>query len=241
MESFSDYRDPHEYKIVEFIGNDIKATMREDQFQRDAPPSAEPQPWSSVPLVYTIEKRAGSLTTALRVKRLFDEEAFVIMLGASSDLDIGVTVTDTIAFEPGCTLSNIQSSFHPQPLGTFVELEYHSIRVSAQELVRVEYGQKIYVDIEIKAFPKSPTATAILKGLIDSVVPGQGRGAARTDFIDMVKRRLLAYEKNNDATQHCSVCKRQLTHQPHGGGRVHVVAESNPQPNLVPSKFEQSS
>jgi hypothetical protein len=176
MESFSDYRDPHEYKIVEFIGNDIKATMREDQFQRDAPPSAEPQPWSSVPLVYTIEKRAGSLTTALRVKRLFDEEAFVIMLGASSDLDIGVTVTDTIAFEPGCTLSNIQSSFHPQPLGTFVELEYHSVRASAQELVRVEYGQKIYViDIEIKAFPKSPTATAILKELIDSVVPGQGK------------------------------------------------------------------
>jgi hypothetical protein len=57
----------------------------------------------------------------------------------------------------------------------------------------------------------------------------------------MVKRRFLAYEKNNDATQHCSAWKRQLTHQTHGGRRVPVVAESNPHPNFVPSKFEQSS
>ena len=113
VQSFSEYADPHEYKIVEFIGEVIKATMSEDQFLRDNPPVAEPQPWSSVPLVYTIEKKASSLTMAVRVKRISDEEAFIIMLGTSSDLDVGVTVTDALAFEPGCTLSKTQDSFHP--------------------------------------------------------------------------------------------------------------------------------
>lgn len=52
---------------------------------------------------------------------------------------------------------------------------------------------------------------------------------------------LFCYEGNKDTDHHCSVCKRKLTHQPNGTGMVSVVAETNPQPELVPSKYEQSS
>ncbi len=185
----SQYENHDHYRIVKFTQRNIRAAST---VERDAPPTSEPQPWSSVPLVYTIEKQAGSLSMVLQVKRLFDEEAFVIMLGARSDLDVGVTITDNITLEQGVLFAEMQRVFNPQPLGKVVELRVHKVRVSAQQLVRPNNNQKIYlIDIEIEAFPKLPSATEIIEGAIDSIVPGQGRSIARTDFRDKVKRRLL--------------------------------------------------
>ena len=50
---------------------------------------------------------------------------------------------------------------------------------------------------------------------------------------------LFCYETDKDTNHDCSVCQRQLTHQPHGG-RVTVVAEAKQEALLQPSAFEQA-
>jgi hypothetical protein len=49
---------------------------------------------------------------------------------------------------------------------------------------------------------------------------------------------LCCYEGKKDVDQHCSICRKKLTHQP-SGGMVQVVADPNPPPPLVASRFEQ--
>lgn len=50
---------------------------------------------------------------------------------------------------------------------------------------------------------------------------------------------LLCYRPDEHTNHHCSLCGRQLTHQPHGG-QVTVVATPRREPVVVPSQFEQS-
>lgn len=142
-------------------------------------------------MLYSINKAAGTLTTVLLVKRMNDEQSFVIMLGAISDFDVGVGISEsTTSPLSRSDFSDMQKTFRPQPLGRYVELQYHRVRVTADE--RVRENQKIYyINIEIEAFPMSPTTTEILEGAIDSLVPGQGRNAARKNVRDKVKRRFL--------------------------------------------------
>jgi hypothetical protein len=50
---------------------------------------------------------------------------------------------------------------------------------------------------------------------------------------------LFCYEGNKDVNHHCTVCKQQLTHQPHNSV-VQVVARAQRPQNLVASQFEQA-
>ena len=174
----SDYKELAEYKIVAF-------RRAEGMSRTKAAPTAQPERWSLVPLVYQIDKNAGSLTTALLIKRSSDQEAFVLMLGASSEFAIGVAVCEADALGP---LTSMQKAFFPRQPGEYVNLEYHSVRVSVEERVRAD--QKVYfVDLEINALPKPPTAADMLQGAVD-VFAGPNKGAANADFRDKAKRFL---------------------------------------------------
>ena len=174
----SDYKELAEYKIVGF-------RCADGMIQATGAPKAQPQTWSLVPLVYQIDKTASSLSTALLIKRTSDQEAFVMMLGASSEFEVGIAVCEADALGP---LTSMQKDFYPRPPGEFVDLEYHSVRVSVEEHVRAD--QKIYfVDLEINAFPKPPTAAEMLQGAVD-MFAGQDKGTAKADFRNKVKRLL---------------------------------------------------
>lgn len=149
-------------------------------------PRAEPQPWSSVPLVYRINKEAGALVTAIHVRRLSDEESFVLMLGSSSKLTIGFDVSEADSLG---TLEQMQDEFSPQPAGTLLELEYHSVRVNVEERVRL--GQKIYfVDLNIQAYPKPSTITEVFQDTVDLFAQPMGpeKTANKAAIRDKVKR-----------------------------------------------------
>ncbi|KAK3047991.1 hypothetical protein LTR09_010666 [Extremus antarcticus] len=52
---------------------------------------------------------------------------------------------------------------------------------------------------------------------------------------------LFCYESNKHLDHICSVCKRQLTHRPHGSTQTIDVAIARAQPDKVPSQWQQSS
>nr|POF03954.1 vegetative incompatibility protein het-e-1 [Quercus suber] len=148
-------------------------------------PTAQLQPWSLVPMVYRIDKSADALTTAFLIERTSDHEAFLLMLGTSSNFGVGVGVYEADVFGPVASLQNL---FVPQRPGLHIDLEYHRVRITIEEHVRVD--QKIYfVDIEINGLPKPPTAAELLQGAAD-VLASPRNSAVKVGFRDKVKRLL---------------------------------------------------
>lgn len=174
----SEYSQLAEYHIVQ-------SRCGEGMSQPKAAPIPEPKRWASVPLVYQINKVAGSLTTALLIKRSYDGEAFVLLLGTSLDSSIGITICEAEAFG---SLAGMQMVYFPEQPGELTSLEYHDVRVSAEEIVRAD--QKIcFIDIEINAFPTPPTAAEVIQEVV-TAVDQKGR-AAKAQFRSNVKRLLL--------------------------------------------------
>lgn len=186
----SQYQELANYKIV---SSSATRGQLPGVVTRSNPPIAEGRPWSDVPMVYNISKTAGALSVALLVRRSFDNECFIILLGATSDSDYNVGVAAIDAFDVSLRtvqFSDLEESFQPRSFGEYFELQHHRVRVGKEELIRD--NQKIYlIDIEVKAYPKPPKAIEILEGAVDSLVPGQGRSAARNDFRDKMRRKLL--------------------------------------------------
>lgn len=123
------------------------------------------EPWSDVPLVYQIDKTEGALTAGILVRRVFDQESFILMLGSSSEFDVGFGVCEGISIE---SIGELQREFNPRTAGTPMELEYHTVRISVEE--RVQSDQKIYlVDVEIEAIPKQHTIVEMLQDTVDII------------------------------------------------------------------------
>lgn len=185
----SDFKDIENYRIVQSITKPADSIAR--QGQREAPPHYLVR-WSVVSLLYPIEKTAGSLSTALLIKRSYDREAFVVMLGASSDLEVGFAVHDACEFGAFETLgyTYLQSVFKPQHQGDSVQLRYHHVRICFEECIRD--NKKIYfVDIDIKGLPKLPPATEALEEGTESALDSS-RGTSKSEFRDKMKRRFLS-------------------------------------------------
>ena len=174
----SDYNELAEYKIVEGRRAEVTSCA-------EVAPTAQPEPWSSVPLVYQMKRNAGALTAALLIRRSADHEAFILMLGAGSEFAIGVDICKADAVGP---LAKMEKMFFPRQPGAYMDLAHHSVRVSVEEHVRAD--QKIYfVDLEIKGLPKLTTAAEVLQGAVD-IFAGPNKGTAKADFRDKVKRFL---------------------------------------------------
>ena len=145
--------------------------------------------------MFKINKTAGSLTTALLIQRALDGECFTLLLGASSnsDYDVGAAISGTQPLEMplgDAAFEQFNHLFKPRPFGQYSELQHHRVRVCKEEIIRD--NNKIYLlDIEVKAYPKTPKAIELLEGAVDSLVPGQGRNTARKDFRDKMRRTLL--------------------------------------------------
>jgi hypothetical protein len=162
-------------------------------------PSARPQTWSNVHLVYQIIKSAGALSVALVLRRAADNESVVLMLGADSDFTVGFDVIGADSVRRHDT-GLLQKCFAPRPAGQFMELEHHKIRVTVEEHVRA--NQKIYfLDIEIRAIPTAPTAGELLDDAFDALVSsGPEKHAANVALHEKVKR--FTWRKKSEDGRH---------------------------------------
>lgn len=167
------------YEIIEQRSIDRGSTAR---FSTSIP-NPPPQDWSSVPLVYNIEKRPRALAVALLIRQTYDGEGFVLMLGAYSDFSVGFCVGDIGATESLPAFKRLQDSFVPQPARVHMEVGLHTVRVSVEERVEesIRTHDKIYlVDIEIQARPKLPTIIRAIDDAIDAVANKDRRAVKAT-------------------------------------------------------------
>lgn len=123
------------------------------------------QPWSTVPLVYKINKTPGALTAAILVSRTFDGESFVLMLGSTSEFEVGFDVWEGDQLG---SLKQMEDDFSPRPPGEEVPLGFHKVRVKVQEDVRP--GRKIYlVDLEVEPVGRPTRITEVLHDAVDRI------------------------------------------------------------------------
>lgn len=177
LKPLDDHNEHVDYQVV-----DCKAKT---EVSARSAPTVPLEPWSLVPLVYQIDKTSSGVTVALTVKRLSDQEEFVIILGSCSETTVGVAILEEYEYE---SLQSAAQTPSLGPPGAFRHLTYHSVRVSTEERVRAVH--KIYfIDIEISARPKTPTATEVMLGAVD-MIAGPHRRTAKADFRDKVKRFL---------------------------------------------------
>lgn len=157
-------------------------------YSRPIPP---PQDWSSVPLVYRIQKSPRVMAAALLIRRTFDDEGFVLMMGAHSDFSVGFSVSEIGDRTSLLSYLTLQDNFVPQPAGTDMVLELHTVRVSVEERLEesMHTHDKIYlVDIEIQARPKPPTFAQTIDDAFDAF--SGNRRAVKATVVDRVKRIL---------------------------------------------------
>jgi len=113
-----------------------------------------------------------------------DGEAFVLMLGSSSEFEVGFDVCEADRFG---AFEQMRRDFSPRPVNTMMELELHNVRISVEERVRA--GQKIYfVDIQIGALPKPPTITEVFHEAVDAILMSPDKRTNKAVFLDKVKR-----------------------------------------------------
>lgn len=149
--------------------------------------AVQPRQWClpKVPRVYTIKKQAGALAAAIRVLRLHDNEAFILMLGSSSEFEVGFDVDEEAL--PSKTFQNLRLGFNPRPAGTVMKLKYHTVQVTVQEHVRG--GNKFYsIDVDIQAFPKPSTFTEVIQDVVEYVA--QPTGPEKTENRAAIKDEL---------------------------------------------------
>lgn len=143
-----------EYRLEEVLHVGEKTTVRQPQ----------PQPWSRVPLLYKMNKQAHSLAAAIVVRRLYDGESFVLMLGTSSEFDVGFDVCEI----PDDDNRNVECLFNPQPAGRTMRLLHHTLRVKVEE--RVFEGMKLYfLDLELQALAIESTLARIFQDAFGSL------------------------------------------------------------------------
>ncbi|KAK3047990.1 hypothetical protein LTR09_010665 [Extremus antarcticus] len=154
---YEELRNSGEYKLVSSVRAAGKSSDTEHV------PAAQKQPWSDVPLVYSIYKKAGALTVAILVKRSNDGESFVLMLGSITDFDVGFHILHADSLG---TFAQMQQIFSPQPAYRNVELDFHMVCVNVEQ--RTSAGQKLYfVDLEIEAFPQPTTVAEVLQDAME--------------------------------------------------------------------------
>lgn len=149
-------------------------------------PNPPPQDWSNVPLVYRIKKSPRVLAVALLIRRMFDGEGFILMLGAHSDFSVGFCVYEIGIAESLPSFKKLQENFVPQPAGTHMALDLHTVRITVEERVEeiMHANDKIYlIGIEIQAKPQPPSIIQT----IEDAVKGDRR-AVKSSVRDRVKR-----------------------------------------------------
>ncbi|GAB1744079.1 hypothetical protein NU219Hw_g1112t2 [Hortaea werneckii] len=150
----SEYPALAEYRLEEVLYVGEKTAVRQPQ----------PQPWSRVPLLFKMNKQAHSLAAAIVVRRLYDGESFVLMLGTSSEFEVGFGVCEV----PDDDGKNVECLFNPQPAGSTLRLLHHTLRVKVEE--RVSAGMKLYfLDLELQALAIESTLAKIFQDAIESL------------------------------------------------------------------------
>ncbi|RMY97404.1 hypothetical protein D0862_08084 [Hortaea werneckii] len=150
----SEYPALAEYRLEEVLYMGEKTTVRQPQ----------PQPWSRVPLLFKMNKQAHSLAAVIIVRRLYDGENFVLMLGTSSEFEVGFGVCEV----PDDDGKNVECLFNPQPAGSTMRLLHHTLRVKVEE--RVSAGMKLYfLDLELQALAIESTLAKIFQDAIESL------------------------------------------------------------------------
>ncbi|KAK6434327.1 hypothetical protein LTR95_009492 [Oleoguttula sp. CCFEE 5521] len=177
-----------EYEVVNVICDKSRYALKGTSQYR-AIPLAEPQPWSLAPMIYRIDKTEGALTATLVMRRKTDGESLLLLLGAGRDLSAAFGICEFGDVFP--TNIELQQVFRPRPAAQYMELDYHTVRVQVEEIVRLE--QKIYfLDIEITARPVAPTASEMIEDAIDAFdvfhKPGVERKAAKGALLGKMKR-----------------------------------------------------
>ncbi|KAI7211857.1 hypothetical protein KC333_g7446 [Hortaea werneckii] len=143
-----------EYRLEEVLYVGEKTTVRQPQ----------PQPWSRVPLLFKMNKQAHSLAAAIVIRRLYDGESFVLMLGTSSEFEVGFDVCEI----PDDDSKDLECLFNPQPAGRTMKLLHHTLRVKVEE--RVTAGMKLYfLDLELQALAIESTLARIFQDAIGSL------------------------------------------------------------------------
>ncbi|KAI7160498.1 hypothetical protein KC349_g3410 [Hortaea werneckii] len=150
----SEYPALAEYRLEEVLYVGEKTIVRQPQ----------PQPWSRVPLLFKMNKQAHSLAAAIVVRRLYDGESFVLMLGTSSEFEVGFDVCEI----PDDDSKNVECLFNPQPAGGTMRLLHHTLRVKVEE--RVFEGMKLcFLDLELQALATESTLAKIFQDAIGSL------------------------------------------------------------------------
>ena len=105
------------------------------------------------PFTFSINKGANQLSAAILLER-HDKTRLLIMLGSSSGFQVAFDALDLwdsdIAPEDLDSLETLKDYFVPKTLGTYVKLDNHRVRVSAEP--RVHSAMKYYmVDLQVEA------------------------------------------------------------------------------------------
>ena len=153
----SEYPELAEYQLQEVLHMGEERVVRQPQ----------PQPWSRVPLRFKMSKKAHSLAAAIVVRRLYDSESFIIMLGTSSEFEVGFDVCETPKDEH-MGAHCLQCLFNPQPAGSTMKLLHHIVRVKVEE--RVFEGMKLYfLDFDLQALAIGSTLAKIFQDAVGSL------------------------------------------------------------------------
>ena len=91
-----------------------------------------------------------------------DDERLVIMLGSSTNFEVGFDVASISNIE---NLQELQRSFNPQTPGTEMVLKNHQVCVNADP--QIHHGAKNYmVDIVVEALYDAPNLIDMIRGII---------------------------------------------------------------------------
>ncbi|KAI6879915.1 hypothetical protein KC360_g7654 [Hortaea werneckii] len=153
----TEYPELAEYQLEEVLHMGEERVIRQPQ----------PQPWSRVPLRFKMNKKAHSLAAAIVIRRVYDDESFIMMLGTSSEFEVGFDVCENPKDE-NMDAHCLQCHFDPQPAGITMKLLHHSVRVKVEE--RVFDGMKLYfLDFELQALAIESTLAKILQDAVGSL------------------------------------------------------------------------
>jgi hypothetical protein len=150
------------------------------------------------PYIFSINKGANQLSAAIILER-HDKARLLIMLGSSSGFNVAFDTKDFRDTKAGNDVryffDDFKEDFIPKAMGTYVKLDSHRVRVTAEP--RVIAAVKYYlVDIQVEAIPGSyiPLIDPIIHTLSDDMK----EDANRTKTIAIKKIRKV-FRKENDS------------------------------------------
>lgn len=167
--------DPYEPMLADYRIVDAWHVTTAEDF-KTLPPVAT-RPWSDWQLVYRIQKTAQTLSVALLLRQPAKSAAFVLLLGATHEFEVGYKVLDAdILTHSGGMLASedkLKAEYcKPFEGPDSVKLEYHQVSISIEEQVRAG-RQKVYmVDIGVHGYPMPPTTQELVEDAAEIVTHG---------------------------------------------------------------------